>query len=142
MIIDMRIVRDKNISKAITDKINIYSKLHEHIRKIERLVRVIVIPVVITVSWLINKESVILLKAEGIEISREIMTRENVMTNMKDLMRYCGDHSGEYSNVEVPEEEEDSQESEGREEILTWTIGWKLLNLNLIYCYLLKNTII
>ena len=34
MIIDMRIVRDKNISKAFTDKINMYSKLHEHIRKI------------------------------------------------------------------------------------------------------------
>ncbi|EMD47881.1 reverse transcriptase, putative, partial [Entamoeba histolytica KU27] len=117
MIIDMTIVRDKNISKAFTDKINMYSKLHKHIRKIERLVRVIVIRVVITVSGLINKETVRLLKAEGIEIPWEIMTRENVITNMKDLMRYCGDNSGEYSNVEVPEEE-DSQESEGREEIL------------------------
>ena len=46
------------------------------------------------------------------------MTKENVIINMKDLMRYCKDYSGEYRDVEIPEEE-DSQESEGREEILT-----------------------
>ncbi|EMS12860.1 hypothetical protein KM1_272610 [Entamoeba histolytica HM-3:IMSS] len=68
-----------------------YMKLQEYIRKIERLIRLIIVPFVITVEIMIN---------EVIKIPFEIMVKDIVISNMKDIIKYCGEHYQEYRDEE------------------------------------------
>ncbi|BFU23498.1 hypothetical protein, conserved [Entamoeba histolytica] len=72
----------------------------------KKLKDVRIIPVVISINGLINKESNKLIKELKIEIDIEKETKNLVIKNMNDVMEYCGDHNQTYS-VELLEEEDE-----------------------------------
>ncbi|BFU25060.1 hypothetical protein, conserved [Entamoeba histolytica] len=102
----MTIVADHNINGAYWKKRNMYKELKNRLMKIEKLKDVKIIPVVISINGLINKESNKLIKELKIEINIEKEIKNLVIKNMMDVMKYCGDHNQTYS-VELLEEDED-----------------------------------
>ncbi|BFU26129.1 hypothetical protein, conserved [Entamoeba histolytica] len=72
--------------------------------KIEKIKDVRIIPVVISINRLINKESNKLIKELKIDIDIEKEIKDLVIKNMIDVMEYCFNHNQTYS-VELLEEE-------------------------------------
>ncbi|BFU20992.1 hypothetical protein, conserved [Entamoeba histolytica] len=99
-------VADHNINGAYWKKRNMYKELKNRLMKIEKLKDVRIIPVVISINGLINKESNRLIKELKIDIDIEKEVKNLVIKNMMDVMEYCGDHNQTYS-VELLEEDED-----------------------------------
>ena len=83
-----------------------YKELKNRLMKIEKLKDVKIIPVVISINGLVNKESIRLIKELKIEIDIVKEVKNLVIKNMMDVMEYCGDHNQTYS-VELQEEDED-----------------------------------
>ncbi|BFU23193.1 hypothetical protein, conserved [Entamoeba histolytica] len=102
----MTIVADHNINGAYWKKRNKYKELKNRLMKIEKLKDVKIIPVVISINGLVNKESNKLIKELKIEIDIEKEVKNLVIKNMMDVMEYCFNHNQTYS-VELLEEEDE-----------------------------------
>ena len=87
-------------------KRNKYKEIKNIKMKIEKLKDDKIIPVVISINGLVNKESIKLIKEIKIEIDIEKEVKNLVIKNMMDVMEYCGDHNQTYS-VELLEEEDE-----------------------------------
>ncbi|BFU18089.1 hypothetical protein, conserved [Entamoeba histolytica] len=101
----MTIVADHNINGTYLKKRNMYKELKNILMKIEKLKDVRIIPVVISIIGLINKESNKLIKELKIDIDIEKEAKNLVIQNMIDVIEYCGDHNQTYS-VELLEDED------------------------------------
>ncbi|BFU22362.1 hypothetical protein, conserved [Entamoeba histolytica] len=99
----MTIVADHNINGAYLKKMNMYNELKNILMKIEKLKDDKIIPVVISVNELINKESIRLIKEIKIEIDIEKEIKNLVIKNMMDVIEYCFNHNQTYS-IELQEE--------------------------------------
>ncbi|BFU20378.1 hypothetical protein, conserved [Entamoeba histolytica] len=106
LLFDMTIVADHNINGAYWKKRNMYKELKNRLMKIEKIKDVRIIPVVISINGLVNKESIRLIKELKIEIDIVKEVKNLVIKNMMDVMEYCGDHNQTYS-VELLEEEDE-----------------------------------
>ncbi|BFU19533.1 hypothetical protein, conserved [Entamoeba histolytica] len=104
LLFDMTIVADHNINGAYWKKRNMYKELKNRLMKIEKLKDVRIIPVVISINGLINKESNRLIKELKIDIDIEKEVKNLVIKNMMDVMEYCFYHNQTYS-VELIEDE-------------------------------------
>ncbi|BFU25623.1 hypothetical protein, conserved [Entamoeba histolytica] len=102
----MTIVADHNINGEYWKKRNKYNELKNILMKIEKLKDVKIIPVVISINGLINKESNKLIKELKIEIDIEKEVKNLIIKNMMNVMEYCFNHNQTYS-VELLEEDED-----------------------------------
>ncbi|BFU18598.1 hypothetical protein, conserved [Entamoeba histolytica] len=106
LLFDMTIVDDNNINGAYLKKRNMYKELKNKLMKIEKLKDVRIIPVIISINGLVNKESNRLIKELKIEIDIEKEIKNHIIKNMMNVMEYCGDHNQTYS-VELIEEEDE-----------------------------------
>ena len=89
LIIDVAIVADHNIRIAYVKKLNRYRRLVRELNKIEKS-NYIIIPVIMTISGLINQETIKQLKRYQINIDWNKVVRDIVVRNMQDLMFYNG----------------------------------------------------
>ncbi|BFU24338.1 hypothetical protein, conserved [Entamoeba histolytica] len=102
----MTIVADHNINGAYWKKRNMYKELKNILMKIEKLKDVKIIPVIISINGLINKESIRLIKELKIEINIVKEVKNLVIKNMMDVIEYCFNYNQTYS-VELIEEEDE-----------------------------------
>ncbi|BFU18995.1 hypothetical protein, conserved [Entamoeba histolytica] len=102
----MTIVADHNINGEYWKKRNKYKELKNILMKIEKLKDVRIIPVVISINELINKESIKLIKELKIDIDIFKEVKNHVIENMMDVMEYCFNRNQTYS-VELLEEEDE-----------------------------------
>ncbi|BFU26583.1 hypothetical protein, conserved [Entamoeba histolytica] len=101
----MTVVTYHNINGVYLKKRNMYKELKNILMKIEKLKDVKIIPVVISINGLVNKESNKLIKElkNDIDIEKEI--KNNGIQNMIDVMEYCFNHNQTYF-IEMLEDEE------------------------------------
>ena len=89
---DVTIVADCNIKKAYIEKKRTYHTLKLRLKEVKNMIKVYVIPIVITINGIINEATVSFFESHKIKINWPKIIKDTVLQNMKRLINYLGDH--------------------------------------------------